>query len=42
MSQPEKPRSAGDDISKDKITAIGIRVRRWASFHGMALNVRRI
>jgi hypothetical protein len=24
VSQPEKPRSAGDDISKDKITAIGM------------------
>lgn len=28
-----------DPQAEDKIAAIGIRVRRWVSFHGMALNV---
>lgn len=28
----------GSDV-EDKIAAIGIRVRRWVSFHGLALNV---
>ena len=28
-----------DGAAEDKIAAIGIRVRRWVSFHGIALNV---
>ena len=27
------------DGAEDKIAAIGIRVRRWVSFHGISLNV---
>ncbi len=26
-------------MAEDKIAAIGIRVRRWVSFHGISLNV---
>ncbi|MBV9566527.1 MAG: lipoyl(octanoyl) transferase LipB [Hyphomicrobiales bacterium] len=34
VSRPEK----GDGV-EDKIAAIGIRVRRWVSFHGISVNV---
>jgi lipoyl(octanoyl) transferase len=39
IARPDKPRGAGGEIGEDKIAAIGIRVRRWVSFHGIALNV---
>ena len=29
----------GDGAAEDKIAALGIRLRRWVSFHGIALNV---
>ena len=39
VARPEKPRGARDEIAEDKIAALGIRVRHWVSFHGIALNV---
>lgn len=30
---------ADDGIREDKIAALGIRVRKWVSFHGIAINV---
>ncbi|MGB6176065.1 MAG: lipoyl(octanoyl) transferase LipB, partial [Methylocella sp.] len=39
VARPEKPRGENGEIAEDKIAAIGIRVRRWVSFHGIALNV---
>lgn len=39
VARPDKPRGAGGESAEDKIAAIGIRVRRWVSFHGIALNV---
>ncbi len=39
VARPDKPRINGQ-ICEDKIAAIGIRLRRWVSFHGLSLNVR--
>jgi lipoyl(octanoyl) transferase len=39
VTRPEKPFLANGSMAEDKITAIGIRLRKWVSFHGIALNV---
>jgi lipoyl(octanoyl) transferase len=39
VERPEKPRGPNEEPAEDKIAAIGIRVRRWVSFHGISLNV---
>jgi lipoyl(octanoyl) transferase len=39
VARPEKPRGPHGEMHEDKIAAIGIRIRRWVSFHGVALNV---
>ncbi|AVO39849.1 lipoyl(octanoyl) transferase LipB [Pukyongiella litopenaei] len=39
VERPEKPRTASGAMAEDKIAAIGIRLRRWVSFHGLSINV---
>lgn len=39
VSRPEKKPSRPGVAAEDKIAAIGIRLRRWVSFHGVSLNV---
>ncbi len=37
--RPDRPPLNNGSPAEDKIAAIGIRLRRWVSFHGIAVNV---
>lgn len=39
VARPDLPRLSNGSPAEDKIAAIGIRLRRWVSFHGIAINV---
>lgn len=39
VERPERPPIAPGLPAEDKIAAIGIRLRKWVSFHGFSLNV---
>ena len=39
VARPEKPPLADGTPREDKIAAIGIRLRKWVSFHGISINV---
>ena len=39
VARPDKPRGLDGAPAEDKIAAIGVRVRRWVTFHGVSLNV---
>lgn len=39
VRRPEKPPLADGSMSEDKVAALGIRLRKWVSFHGFSLNV---
>ena len=39
VARPEKGLQADGTPREDKIAAIGVKLRRWVSFHGIAINV---
>ena len=39
ITRDDKPRNATGAKTEDKIAAIGIRLRKWVSFHGISINV---
>ena len=39
VQRDDKPLSASGQKPEDKIAAIGIRLRKWVSFHGISINV---
>jgi len=39
VMRPQRPPLANGQPAEDKIAAIGIRLRKWVSFHGIAINV---
>jgi lipoyl(octanoyl) transferase len=39
VQRDDKPKTASGHPTEDKIAAIGIRLRKWVSFHGISINV---
>lgn len=39
IQRPEKPVGFDGRVAEDKIAAIGVRIRKWVTFHGISLNV---
>ena len=39
VERPEKPLGPSGAVAEDKVAAIGIRLRKWISFHGISINV---
>ncbi|MEO1703307.1 MAG: lipoyl(octanoyl) transferase LipB [Pseudomonadota bacterium] len=39
VQRPEKMSAVPGQIAEDKIAAIGIRIRKWVTFHGISINV---
>ncbi len=39
VRRPDKPVLPDGSEAEDKIAAIGVRIRRWVTFHGIAINV---
>ena len=38
MQRSDQPLLANGNIPEDKIAAIGVRLRKWVSFHGLSIN----
>ncbi|MEM7055965.1 MAG: lipoyl(octanoyl) transferase LipB [Pseudomonadota bacterium] len=39
VDRPDRPRGPDGAIAEDKIAAIGVRIRKWVSFHGISINL---
>ena len=39
VQRPDKPPAPDGSVREDKVAAIGIKLRRWVSFHGISINV---
>ncbi len=39
VQRPDKPLTTSGALQEDKVAAIGIRLRKWVSFHGVSINV---
>ncbi|WP_227285004.1 MULTISPECIES: lipoyl(octanoyl) transferase LipB [Paracoccaceae] len=39
VDRPEKPALPDGTPREDKIAAVGLRIRKWVSFHGLSINV---
>ena len=39
VERPDKPKNVNGLIEEEKIAAIGIRLRKWITFHGLSVNV---
>ena len=39
VRRPERPLLGDGTMAEDKIAALGIRLRKWVSFHGLSINV---
>jgi lipoyl(octanoyl) transferase len=39
VSRPDRPPLPDGSSAEDKIAAIGVKLRRWVSFHGLSVNV---
>lgn len=39
VQRPEKPLMPDGSVTEEKIAALGIRLRKWVSFHGLSINV---
>ncbi|MBI6629207.1 lipoyl(octanoyl) transferase LipB [Pontibaca salina] len=39
VERPDRPLTANGELAEDKIAAVGIRLRKWISFHGISINV---
>ncbi len=39
VQRPERPLTATGAVAEDKIAALGIRLHKWVSYHGLSINV---